>query len=1181
MQQISRQAPLPLTPGTAKPQVKKTETTTPASLPAALPTETTPNSPAPTGSQQDQDDTKTLAVKKSPEELHEASKTIEKTSTGPEIEKSLFGKGASDLSAASGTSKTTKIAKATETALIPGEPTETETSEAPLEVKNEVSAGIGVWATPNGLFGRIKGSVSNVGDSGLTLGISLGGSKQRKVKELPDGRFACAQKSQIDLGIGVSSGTEALAYSGSLAVSRCRDVIYARKLEDGESQFDFRNKHLPTQSEIADNPALLKEGDEIAFRGQMSIGVSVGVVEPNSHVKVSAGITVETEFITNIKAIAPTPENPDLKYRVRIEPSNLAVGGKVSAGVGPFALTAEGKIDSVVFYEFEMDDASLKTFLETGKLPFNIPDPKEYIGQDLSKQQADFTAFNMGSQSARLVSMGASKSTELTGTASATLADASISRTSSESIVVRNGEIHREVEHSLSAGYSSVISGERSNHFSVKHVDRLVSVPDREDKAFEFVGVEAQYKISDSKTAAADLSEDLDRVNKMLGRSMSPNRLVVPDRKDDKFGSTSVSLKIEITPAVLEELVKLSDQIGKAAPESLSKPTTIDEALELVDKIQESRQKSAVPDATKAVPEATEAAPDSAAPTQSTLAFSLVIIERELNIPPEEIKTLLTTLKEIESELEPDKGNSDDIRRRQGEAVADFLANGIVPVVGQEEMSRVASLQRLIGESADLVKVEVNSDIHESKIDALGVEGFLAPKRKDQMVELLQTGSASVAGVQDAMARAGGDTWNRFNVGAQKVIALKQIRADLERDKVLDPDEVGRLTRKVDAMIQGLEKDMDAQLETAEGRIHIMKNLVKAGPSVFPNKIYTSPEEIFDLPNIRNEMINRVMDKALADLETSGADLGKKPELSRLITQICREDNGRAGVEQVFQLLSAAEDNHPTYVQQILKQVSIEDLAKLVPRTTDTEKLELARLVDTHYFDGTLASTKPFEKALKASGVKSAELFEKYSQKLTALETELTSLSQSQTELLSPSGKHAPKVAKTDYMSHFKEVHSSETAVAKVSGKILDRFIALGPERHQELLQRQLALTAQVESLKGEMADMSPDQRQRLFDQVMKQDSLGEASQSILRSLIQTSRSGDELTKFMLRFSAWEKTETTPIDKVSDVFRGLAKDVKLKKKAISKQESRLAVRELRQQASDRLNQIAKKPAGSA
>ncbi|MEZ0367496.1 MAG: hypothetical protein ACAI44_00255, partial [Candidatus Sericytochromatia bacterium] len=889
--QVNQQVAPPLAP----PRTTSKPLPPPPSPPVSTPSTTTPSHkalptpPAPIGSQQETDAIQQHLDSTPTATIQEETQKLEKTPKFKKAEETLIGDVKHDETSKK---RADKIAKKTMQQIPPtaltgtptgaqattSEPTTSEpgTVTRPADV---MSVGVGILPTTSGVYGRFKASDRNIGDTGLTVMLSGGFGIEKHDGYHEDGRVLQTRSKMADLTVGVRlvDGLP-VPVSGSIGVAGSYDVAYARQAKPNEDIVQIRQSDPPSKNKLkADPVATLAIGDEIAYRGMIKISATAGAVEPHSHVRLSVGVSVENEFITSVKRIEGDPA----KFTLRVEPGNHKIDGKATVAWGPFAVTGGGGYASTVYYEFELDAANVTEFLESGKLPVKIPDPSRYLNSGKELQTSIFKEFNADVPGAKLLSMGATRSFEAFAEASATVAKAKTTTSRTEAIYVRNGEVLHEDIHGMSSGHSAWFHGELKNSLSLTQANLFKEESGQTQLAKEYVGLEAAFKISDTKTSDSDLRKRVELANSLLG-TVSSGGLVLPARNDSKWGESSVKVKANITPEVLGKLEALGTSlVNKTAPTSR-------------------------PDSDFATNTEPTGLNDG---ERASGIFAIDYMQSAHKVPREAVESMLKDLHEIAQDPKL-QGNPDEIRRTQGIRVAGFLASGYTSIVGDEELKLVATLQRLVGSETPVAELKVSSDIHTRQIDGLAVEGFLIAGRSGQLSEMAHTMGPSLDSVADAKARATGNPWDRFNVGAQKLKGLEQIRENLVADRLLDKEEKAGLLKKVDEFITGLNADMNAQLSTPAGRLEVMKGLVAAGP-LLPDKLqslYSSPEKMYNDPNVRNAMLDRVFGAAIVQLKATN----QPEELAGLITQVSKMDRGTVGIEQAFMALNAAKDIDPT-----------------------------------------------------------------------------------------------------------------------------------------------------------------------------------------------------------------------------------------------------------------------------
>lgn len=903
---------------------------------------------------------------------------------------------------------------------------------------------IGVSPDTRSVRGNFK--VSNLGDSGLTLALSGGITITDKTEFIDnDQRILQTRSRGGDVSVGISGDVGgSVPVSGAISVGVNFDTAYARQLKPGERLSEARKTKPPSRDEIALDPTVaLNPGDEIAFRGQLKVGVSVGAIEPNSGVKFSVGVDVENEFITSIKRHEGEPPS----FRLHIEPGNRSVDGKASVGWGPFAVSGGVGYASTVYYEFDMTPQALSNFLKTGKLP-EIPDPSRYLRPGAPLTSETFKPFQDQAQDSgiTIVGFGATRSLSKSLELSATVGKVGTRSEKLRAVYVQNGEVLREDVHTMIASRSAWFKGELSTSLALTQGNRYTQEGNKSELVAEYVGLQASFQIADTQTSQEELTQRVDHANHLLGRSQS-NPLEVPQRSDGKWGSSSMQIKANISPDVIDRLAELDHSKGH-------------------------------------------------------VKFQMEFMEREYGIPASDVRKLLDDLKSLS--VGPDK---DVVRREQGLRIAGFLASGYTSVVTDQELKRIAVLDRMLG--GGVAELGVSSTVHTDNIDKLGVDGFLSETRMERLGEISRTMSLSGHALHDLTSRLSNKDWGRFNVAAQKLNVLEQIRDDISRDTLLDPAEQTRLLKNVDDKLNDLGGLIGNLLEGESGRAKIMQGILEAG-SVLPKSVYTSPEEMYDDPMLRGILLDQVVGTAFMN------DASPQ-ELAGLLTTISEKGKGTGGIDQVFKILNLAES---TGVQKaVLDSMEPDAIAELFPRMNREQQASLLTTllevtsVDRERMDDIMSK-------IEKTREKSDERYEKFQDSLGKLTKEMSKL-----EGDLPKDKHL--------MEHFKQGYKEVDApLQKLQEKINSSRDLLGQVGHSNLIGKTQELEGRLDEFFNQMDILTPGQRQDLFKQLLKQDSIGDTSHAMLSHLIAGSQSETELTGFAInlqeRLTENDKTTRLP-----------------------------------------------------
>lgn len=893
---------------------------------------------------------------------------------------------------------------------------------------NQVNGTIVLGGSPDTRSIQGNLSVANLGNSGITLALS-GGMSITNTTELlnQDHRILQTRSRQANLRVGLSGDVGGhVPVSGSIGVSGGFDTAYSRQLQPNERLSQARQTDPPSRDLIAENPTeSLQPGDEIAFRGFLSVGVSVGAVEPNSGVKFSLGVDVKNEFITSIKRHPGEPPT----FRLHIEPGNRNVDGKASVGWGPFAITGGVGYASTVYYEFDMTPEALSSFLKTGKLP-EIPDPSRYLRPGTVLTSETFKPFQEQAQQSgvTIVGFGATQSLQKSVELSATAGKVGTSSSKMRAVYVQNGEVLRQDVHTMIGSRSAWFKGELSQSLALTQNNRYTEVPGKSELQAQYVGLEAAFKISDSKTSQEDLAGRIDHANHVLGR-VSNHPLELPQRSDGKWNQSTMVIKANLTAEVIDRLANLDVSQGNAK-------------------------------------------------------FQIEFMAREHGVPAEDVYKLISDLKSLN--VGPDK---DVVRREQGLRIAGFLASGTTSVVTDQELKRIAVLDRMLG--GGVAELGVSSTVHSDQITKLGVDGFLSETRSERLGEVARTIGVTGHDLSDLKSRLSGKTWDRFNVAAQKLNTLEQIRANISADTLLEPQERARLLQTVDEQMSGLGQTMGELLESPEGRLKVLSGLLDAG-SVLPKSIYTSPEAMFDDPLVKGVFLDQVVGSAF--LHDAGPE-----ELANMLTHISREGSGSAGIDQVFKILSLAEANGVQ--KQVLDAMKPDDIAELFPRMNrEQQSAMMLTLLEVTQLDKDKMGH--IMDLIEKSRDKSDKAFVKFQEDIHELQHDFAKI---ENEL--PKDKHL--------MEHFKQGYKKvDQPLQKLQQKIDENQDRLGQVGYTALKEDARKLDDRLQSFFNRIDTLTSSQRQELFRQLLKQDGLGETSQAMLNRLIGGSQDESELAGF-------------------------------------------------------------------
>ena len=943
------------------------------------------------------------------------------------------------------------------------------------EFTDGLTVSAGVHKDGRDIAARFNIAGTNLGNTGISGKLSGGFSIVNKTEYLEDNRILQVRSEQADISVGVSAEVGiGLPVSGGIGFERTYDVAYAKKAGPGENLISVKEKNPPSRSEIQKNPTILNEGDEIAFRGMLKLSVSAGVVEPHSQVSFAVGGSITNEFVTSISRLEGTPP----KFKVHIEPGNRNIDAKATVGWGPFSVTGEAGKASTVHYNFEMSEAAVTTFMETGELP-KLPDPKQYLGSldklSEKKQGKLLEVFDrVEINGVRLTSMGATKSSEVSLEGSATVAKVKTSSGRSKQVYMREGEILRQDVHTMVESHSAMFKGQKSTSLSLTQGSRQTTDAQKNKKT-SYVGLEASFKVGDTKTTQKELTERIENANVLLGPSAP--QLHLPEKSDKSWDSSSLEIKANITPVVLAKLTELGGVIKER------------EAMTPGERESRSLKGSVGND-----PEAV-----------------MKFMSLNHKVSTTDVTAMLKDMHEISSEPEL-AGKPEQIKRKQGLRMAAFLASGTTSVVNEEELKRIATVQRLVGPELKVVEVGFSTDVHRNKINSLNLDSYLH-----------EVGRSGLSEVKDKLKSVTGSTpdkrgsWTHFNSGAQKLKALEQVRQDLVGDKNIEPRGKELMLKQVDEYIDALDVELSAQLDDPQGRMKIMEGLLKAEP-MLPSDLevlYKSPEAMYKDPAIREEFMDMVLLASVRDMNANVADSHK--EIANLVKSIANSDNGSLGVDGAFKLLNSAKEFDPKFQAKVVNQVGAKTLVKMVPNMTNDQKMKLLGEIAPLAFPESKKSVDDIKDAIIDANKKSKTEFDKIDVKLKGLEKNLHKLKTEQTLLLEPKSGDKYSIKNEKVMSHFKEDYKVlSLPMDKIENEISSSFLKLGEQRHLILSQRTDGLNQDIDGLIGGIDRMSKDQRLGLLTELLKPQSYGSVSSLMLQRLVDSSSSKDnfELTLF-------------------------------------------------------------------
>lgn len=935
--------------------------------------------------------------------------------------------------------------------------------------KNQIDGMAAVLPTRSGVVGRGAIYASNLGDSGVSMMLSGGLSLSKTASKLDDGRLFQIRARGGDIALGVSG--EGAPVFGRVGIGGSYDVAYARMPREHEqnlSPTEFSLSPPPSRSDVAADPEkALATGDEVAYRGSFRAGATIGGWDPHSGIKVAVSASLEREFISSVRRL------PDLEgkpvYRLRIEPANHRFDANLSVGLGPFAVATGGGKSSSVYYEFEIGSQQLKAYLDKDSLPVTLPEPQKYFGKGPEAYAEAFEQQNQLAEGIKLLGMGATESSERYQRATTGVATIKRGLTRSETVHIRPDElIHQDLE-TLSSGHSAWFSGELSNTLGLTLTQRYSTPEDVPEPGFEefmlekpkveqaFVSLEASFKITDTKTDGGDFDQRIRHFNDLLGRQQP--LLTKPDQRAS-WGHTELALQAEVRPEHLTRLAALGSGLNpERDPDQFSSlnPLRFMETTHGVSSIQ----------------------------TEQML-IDLHKLEQDATLKPQQKLHL------------------------QGVRVAAYLAGGdkgaFGGTVGDPEFKRLVTLDRLL--EHDLIQVKSSSDVYAKKLRAFAVDSFISDKAEVRRADIRQTANLNGSALHDVKARLSSDPWNRFNVAAQKIRGLEGLRAEVAGDdnrSLIQPQEKTRLLADIDSALTSLNQVMDQQLESPDSRRKVMQGLMKAGsPGLVPQTLYNSPEKMYDSPQKKNELLDRVVDNML-----------KKPdrdEVKDFIDFVCSNDQGQAGIPPLLKLMHHLDRDESNILAQVLQEMPIAQLAQLNGRLSRSERSELLHLIDTNKYENQGYTPDPnvegslFYTTSDPSKSPMARL-DDFEKGLDWLETEQGILRGNAT------GTKRDK-SELPWLEHFKDEYKHiHRPLAGFVDEIRKEKTPLDSQDRKQILERAEALQARAAKLTNGIASMNEWQRAELFRQVLNQDLLGEVSQDILKRLI-TSATRKELSLY-------------------------------------------------------------------
>lgn len=402
--------------------------------------------------------------------------------------------------------------------------------------------------------GQASGQVSYQGTNwAATMGGRIEWRSTDKVLE-DDSRTMHVRAKGVSATATVGGSVGIVGLSASIGGGYSTNTIFLRTVRAGETPEDvcrdYEEKSVPTEDTVMQNPvnALGQPGDTLIFSKNMNLSVGVGVSAMGFNVGVTA--QGDNEMRLGIQRVDGEPP----AFRVRLEPETSHKSLDVSAGWGPFVVSAGAGQASSVFYEFEMSASQVQDLMRTGKMPV-IPNPKEYLVDGKNITPEDFKTFDrVNGNGIKLVSFGAAKGTELHVTADATVAKASYASETVREVFFTRDMATIESGHSKTTTTDAWFRGQQQN--KIAHSGKVMATLTSAGQLIRtYEGLSASFKFSDTQTKRATLEERLSEMNALLGRDHT-TKLTLPE-EGDAFGQTETQVAVNLEPDQINRLSQL------------------------------------------------------------------------------------------------------------------------------------------------------------------------------------------------------------------------------------------------------------------------------------------------------------------------------------------------------------------------------------------------------------------------------------------------------------------------------------------------------------------------------------------------------------------------------------------------------------------------------------------------
>lgn len=343
----------------------------------------------------------------------------------------------------------------------------------------------------------------------------------------------------------------------SLAIRGAKKRAYIQTVREGVEPSGLKITP-PTSETLAKSPSkcLAQVGDTLILSQSMGVtaGVDVGAFGLTVGVEGSLDHEMRMSFqrAPNTSGDTHAPSS----FYVRVEPENNGAALDGTVKWGPFAVSAGGSTSQSVFYEFEMSETQVQSFLANGKLPL-LPDPKKYLlaYQDDGKptvNEETFGAFDTANGNGmKLLRFGVSQEAEAHVSGSVAFkgvgAQGTFQKGTQKSVVVGTHHAQQRTQESTTKQSKMVFFGE-----TIKHSELNESIRTRRtEKGLErfYEGASVHFSLSETQNNPDKLQAQLEEINTLLGRK---SKTLLGEAK--QLDQTRIQLELNLDPAGIQTL---------------------------------------------------------------------------------------------------------------------------------------------------------------------------------------------------------------------------------------------------------------------------------------------------------------------------------------------------------------------------------------------------------------------------------------------------------------------------------------------------------------------------------------------------------------------------------------------------------------------------------------------------